>query len=309
MAEISFLRGEELKLKVKPHLLSFLHLYSIFGFLILWGIASFKILNAVISQDWLDNHTSTAQILTTIWPNAITLLGIICWSLGLIIFGFLCRYLYLETGGQSVFRFCLFIVGLGIIGLILFGKFFADVREDTFNFSKLFLPTLTILSGSVGLLLVNYYRLSFTYFLTNIRIILQSDFFMSRSERQVRYNHIEDIKLSQSIFGRFFGFGTVIPLTGTGLGTGTDEAMLASGVGSGSNKLSLGFMGGLKKTSRTARHDPHDTLYGVSNPSDVRDIITENIQSDTGVEHLKRIEKLLDSDGNGIIDVLEKKST
>ena len=60
---------------------------------------------------------------------------------------------------------------------------------------------------------------------------------MSKDERQVRYNHIEDIKLSQSIFGRFFGFGTVIPLTGTGLGTGTDEAMLASGVGSGSNKV------------------------------------------------------------------------
>ena len=65
-------------------------------------------------------------------------------------------------------------------------------------------------------------------------------------------------------------------------------------------------MGGLKKTSRTARHDPHDTLYGVAKPSHVRDIITENIQSDTGVEHLKRIEKLLDNDGNGVIDALEK---
>ncbi|OIR16612.1 MAG: hypothetical protein BEU04_01355 [Marine Group III euryarchaeote CG-Bathy1] len=306
MAEISFLRGEELKLKAKPHFLSFLHLYAIFGFLILWGFACFKILNAVISQDWLDDHTATAEILTTIWPNAVTLLGIICWSFGLLIFGFLCRYFYLETGGQSVFRFCILVVILGVIGLVLFGKFFADVREDTFNFSKLFLPTLTILLGFAGLFLVNYYRLSFTYFLTNVRIILQSDFFLNRSERQVRYNHIEDIKLSQSIFGRLFGFGTVIPLTGTGLGTGTDEAMLASGLGSGSDKMSLGFMGGLKKTSRTARHDPHDTLYGISKPSHVRDIITENIQSDTGVEHLKRIEKLLDSDGNGVIDALEK---
>ena len=306
MAEISFLRGEELKLKVKPHLLSFLHLYAIFGFLILWGIACFRILNAVISQDWLDNHATIAQLLTDVFPNAITSLAIICWSLGLLIFGFLCRYLYLETGGQSVFRFCIFVVILGVMGLVLFGKFFADAKEDTFNFSKLFLPFLTILLGFLGLFLVNYYRLSFTYFLTNVRIILQSDFFMSKDERQVRYNHIEDIKLSQSIFGRFFGFGTVIPLTGTGLGTGTDEAMLASGLGAGSDKMSLGFMGGLKKTSRTARHDPHDTLYGVSNPSHVRDIITESIQSDTGVEHLKRIEKLLDSDGNGVIDALEK---
>jgi len=34
-------------------------------------------------------------------------------------------------------------------------------------------------------------------------------------------------------------------------------------------------------------------LYGVPNPSKVRDLITENIQSDTGVEHLKNITELL----------------
>ena len=306
MVEISFLRGEELKLRVKPHPLSFLHLYSIFCFLILWGLLSFRIFNKVISQNWLDDHTTADDFLTYISPNALTVLGIIIWSIGLVVVGFICRYLYLETGGQSVFTFYLAVIFSGVSGLLLFNYFIAENMQSTFDFSKLFLPGITILLGILGLTLVNYYRLSFTYFLTNVRIILQSDFFMSRSERQVRYNHIEDIKLSQSIFGRFFGFGTVIPLTGTGLGTGTDEAMLASAIGSGSGKLAIGLVGGIKKTSRTARHDPHDTLYGVPNPSNVRDIITENIQSDTGVEHLKRIEKLLDSDGSGILDVREK---
>ena len=51
---------------------------------------------------------------------------------------------------------------------------------------------------------------------------------ISNNERQVRYNHIEDIIFKQSLFGRIFGFSTVVPVTGSGLGTGTDEAMRAA---------------------------------------------------------------------------------
>ena len=37
--------------------------------------------------------------------------------------------------------------------------------------------------------------------------------------------------MEQGIFGTIFGYGTVLPLTGSGLGTGTDESMIVGGTG------------------------------------------------------------------------------
>ena len=50
------------------------------------------------------------------------------------------------------------------------------------------------------------------------------------------------------------------------------------------------------RASRRASDDPRDTLYCVPDPERVRDLIAQNIQDDTGVEHLKRIEELLGKD-------------
>jgi hypothetical protein len=146
----------------------------------------------------------------------------------------------------------------------------------------------------IGILSVDFYRRSFTYFLTDNRIVLKSNFLMNRSERQVRYNHIEDIKLEQGLIGSIFGYGTVLPLTGSGLGTGTDESMVIAGAGSDVKGLgSIGLAGGSRSSSKRTRHNPHDCLFGVPSPGKVRDMITENIQADTGVEHLKNIKELL----------------
>ena len=105
---------------------------------------------------------------------------------------------------------------------------YSDMK-DTMGFGRWFIPGLTTVVGLVGLFSVDFYRRSFTYYLTDNRIVLQSSFLMNRSERQVRYNHIEDIKTEQGIFGTIFGYGTVLPLTGSGLGTGTDESMVVEG--------------------------------------------------------------------------------
>ena len=164
---------------------------------------------------------------------------------------------------------------------------------DTMSFGRWFIPGLTAVVGLLGLFSVDFYRRSFTYYLTDNRIVLQSSFLMNRSERQVRYNHIEDIKMEQGIFGTIFGYGTVLPLTGSGLGTGTDESMIIGGTGTEIKGMSLGIGGAARNSSRSIRHNPHDCLFGVSSPSKVRDMITENIQSDTGVEHLKQIKELL----------------
>jgi hypothetical protein len=195
----------------------------------------------------------------------------------------------MDAGGQSIFRL---YSGVAILGIIVL-SYHQWKMEDTMDFGLWFIPGITAVVGLIGLLSVDAYRRSFTYYLTDNRIVIQGNFLMNRSERQVRYNHIEDIKMEQGIVGTILGYGTVLPLTGSGLGTGSDETMVIAGSGAEVKGLGIGLLGGSRTSSKRIRHNPHDCLYGVPQPSKVRDLITENIQSDTGVEHLKNIQELL----------------
>jgi len=284
MSGITLLRGEEMKMQLKPHFFSFFHLYIIFFFLLVW---------AYVIHDFFDSHTFQDFrfydiIIEIPFVNEV-LAGAIIWSLALFVVGFIARYFFMDAGGQSIFRL---YSGLAILGIVVL-SYHKWKMEDTEAFGLWFIPGVTAVVGLIGLFSVDAYRRSFTYYLTDNRIVIQGNFLMNRSERQVRYNHIEDIKMEQGIVGTMLGYGTVLPLTGSGLGTGSDESMVIAGSGAEVKGLGVGLLGGSRTSSKRIRHNPHDCLYGVPQPSKVRDLITENIQSDTGVEHLKNIQELL----------------
>jgi len=285
MARFSLMRDEEMKLKLQPHLFSFLHLYFVFLLLLVWGF----VIHRFFSKNWF-SRVPFYDNLSGWWVFNEVVAAAIIWALVLLAIGFAARYFFLENGGRDIFR----LYG----GLALFGigamVFHLRTQDDTMAFGRWFIPLLTLLVGGGGIMIVNHYRRSFTYYLTDIRIAMHQDFLWFRtSERQVRYNHIEDIKLKQSLFGRIFGFGTVVPVTGSGLGTGTDEAMMIAAVGGEAKGFAAGIAGGSRRSTLRTSDNPCDTLYGVPDPGRVRDIIAQNIQDDTGVEHLKRIEELL----------------
>ena len=284
MSGITLLRGEEMKMQLKPHFFSFFHLYVIFFLLLVW---------AYVIHDFFDSHTFQDFrfydiIIEIPFVNEV-LAGAIIWSLALFVVGFIARYFFMDAGGQSIFRL---YSGLAILGIVVL-SYHKWKMEDTEAFGLWFIPGVTAVVGLIGLFSVDAYRRSFTYYLTDNRIVIQGNFLMNRSERQVRYNHIEDIKMEQGIVGTMLGYGTVLPLTGSGLGTGSDESMVIAGSGAEVKGLGIGLLGGSRTSSKRIRHNPHDCLYGVPQPSKVRDLITENIQSDTGVEHLKNIQELL----------------
>ena len=285
MSGITLLRGEEMKMQLKPHFFSFFHLYVIFFLLLVWAYVIYDF----FASDKFQDFPLYDIIIKIPFVNEV-LAGAIIWSLALFAVGFIARYLFMDAGGQSIF---LLYSGVAIIGIIAL-SYHQWKMEDTMDFGRWFIPGITAVVGLLGLFSVDAYRRSFTYYLTDNRIVLQSRFLMNRSERQVRYNHIEDIKMEQGIIGTIVGYGTVLPLTGSGLGTGSDESMIIAGSGAEVKGLgSIGLAGGSRTSSKRIRHNPNDCLYGVPNPSKVRDLITENIQSDTGVEHLKNIKDLL----------------
>ena len=285
MSGITLLRGEEMKMQLKPHIFSFFHLYLIFFLLLIWAY----VIHDFFKSDKFEEFPGYSIIKGIPFVNEV-LAGVIIWSLALFAVGFAVRFLFMDAGGQSIFRL---YSGVAIIGIIVL-SYHQWKMEDTIDFGRWFIPGITAAVGLLGMLSVDAYRRSFTYYLTDNRIVLQSNFLMNRSERQVRYNHIEDIKMEQGVVGTVLGYGTVLPLTGSGLGTGSDESMVMVGSGTEVKGLgSIGFAGGSRTSSKRIRHNPKDCLYGVPNPSKVRDLITENIQSDTGVEHLKNITELL----------------
>ncbi|HIC61518.1 MAG TPA: PH domain-containing protein [Marine Group III euryarchaeote] len=284
MSGITLLRGEEMKMQLKPHFFSFFHLYIIFFFLLVWAYVIHDFFDAHKFQDFRFYDI----IIKIPFVNEV-LAGAIIWSLALFVVGFIARYLFMDAGGQSIFRL---YSGLAILGIVVL-SYHKWKMEDTEAFGLWFIPGITAAVGLIGLLSVDAYRRSFTYYLTDNRIVIQGNFLMNRSERQVRYNHIEDIKMEQGVVGTILGYGTVLPLTGSGLGTGSDETMVIAGSGAEVKGLGIGLLGGSRTSSKRIRHNPHDCLYGVPQPSKVRDLITENIQSDTGVEHLKNIQELL----------------
>ncbi len=284
MSGITLLRGEEMKMQLKPHFFSFFHLYIIFFFLLVWAYVIHDFFDAHKFQDFRFYDI----IIKIPFVNEV-LAGAIIWSLALFVVGFIARYFFMDAGGQSIFRL---YSGLAILGIVVL-SYHKWKMEDTEAFGLWFIPGITAAVGLIGLLSVDAYRRSFTYYLTDNRIVIQGNFLMNRSERQVRYNHIEDIKMEQGIVGTILGYGTVLPLTGSGLGTGSDESMIIAGSGAEVKGLGIGLLGGSRTSSKRIRHNPHDCLYGVPQPSKVQDLITENIQSDTGVEHLKNIQELL----------------
>ena len=292
MARFSLMRDEEMKLKLQPHPLSFLHLYFVFMLLLLWGF----VIQRFFKENWF-SRVPFCDFLNAIPGVNEVVAAAIIWSLVLLVIGFVARYMFLENGGRELFWLYggLALFGIGVMVLHLWK--IGEAEGDTMDFGRWFIPLVTLLVGGGGMVIVNQYRRSFTYYLTDIRIAMHQDFLWSiKNERQVRYIHIEDTKLKQSLFGRIFGFGTVVPVTGSGLGTGTDEAMMIAAVGGEAKGFAAGMAGGSRRSVRRASDDPRDTLYGVPDPERVRDLIAQNIQDDTGVEHLKRIEELLGKD-------------
>ena len=293
MSDLVLLSDEELKMQLRPHVFSFFYLYIVFFLLLVWAY----IIYDFFAMDKFSGFPFYSFI-EGLLKDSEVLAGTVIWSLGLFIVGFLARYFFLDSGGQSIFRL---YSGVALFGIIVM-SYHAWKIDNTMIFGRWFIPSLTAVIGLLGIFSVNAYRRSFTYYLTNNRIVLKSSFLMNNSERQVRYNHIEDIKMEQGVVGTIFGYGTVLPLTGSGLGTGTDESMMIAGSGAEVKGLgSIGLAGGSRSSSKRIRHNPHDCLFGVPSPSKVRDLITENIQSDTGVEHLKNIKNLLskqDDSGN-----------
>ncbi|MGB0652374.1 MAG: PH domain-containing protein [Thermoplasmatota archaeon] len=272
---IRLLPGERIESKLRPHPLSFGGSFALALWPALWAAA----LAWIVRTSWWADASSGPwyQFWTFLYGNApaayvLTLLGLaavgipaavvkIRWSIPL---------------GYAA-------AGLAAIGLTIW---LSDGATGYGTWLPGFLAAASI-PAAIG---VEGHRRSHRFILTNLRILFMGGVFV-RHERQMRYEAVTDLDGSQGLFGRLFGFGTIIPVTQSGFGLGADTSQAGIAVGGGASKA--GIMGGVAvgagggREVQTGRARSFHQLTGVRPYRDTKHLLESLIQAATSTPYLR----------------------
>jgi hypothetical protein len=244
------LKNEKLERVLSPHPLSFMKYQSLCIFLIIWG--------AVLG--WLVNFSEWSGSMLNEWPSVV-----FAWAIILLLVGV---FASLTTIRWSIFFMYLAIVLSGV-GIVYWLNLFDSV--------KIFIPLYTVAISILGFLMVELYRRSHKYVISNQRLVFKGGI-VTKEERTLRYDKISDINAKQGVLGQIFHFGTIIPISQSGFGLGADKSFAAGGVELGAKKAKLfGFAGGEKEV-QTPRARSYFELHGVHPYKEVKKIVEELVQ-------------------------------
>lgn len=244
------LKNEKIGKVLSPHPLSFMKYQSLCIFLIIWGVLVGWFVNLSEFKGWFSGNE---------W------LPILLWAAVLLVAGIIAS---LITVRWSIFGL-FFGIFLGGIALIVWQGWVKD--------SHIFIPFYMIAVSIGGFLLVEWYRRSHKYIISNQRLTFKGGIF-TKEERTLRYDKITDINAKQGIIGQIFGFGTIIPISQSGFGLGSDEAFAGGGVQIGGKKAKvMGFFGGGREV-QTPRARSYFELHGVYPYKEVKQMVENMVQ-------------------------------
>jgi hypothetical protein len=253
------LLSNEIKEKIiSPHPLSFMKYQSLCIFLLIWGIIF----------GWIVN--------SSVWAPSFTefLFSLSLWGIGLLLAGIIAS---LVTVRWRIFILYLTVFLTGT--LIIFWQGIQDAIG-------LFAPIYTIVAAIIGFLLVEWYRRSHKYIITDQRLIFKGGITTKR-ERSLRYENVVEYDSERSILGQIFGFGTIIPQTPSGVGMGSDGAVAAGGVAVGTKKTKLfGIIGGEREV-QTPRTRTYYELHGVYPFKEIKQLLEKHKQGSAPTTHHK----------------------
>jgi membrane protein YdbS with pleckstrin-like domain len=133
--------------------------------------------------------------------------------------------------------------------------------------------------GLAGLIFAEVYRQSHRYIVTNARVFTHAGIF-APDERTVPLAKVTDLELDRHFVGRVFNYGTVIPLTASGIGIGADFASVSGTAAKqwkvfGTPSVGVTVTGG--HSIQVPKTRTHEVLFGIRNPARVRDIIMKTL--------------------------------
>ncbi len=249
MNKEELLENEQIEKILSPHPLSFMGLQSLCIFLIIWGILF----------GWMVNFSDLRTYFINPW------LSIALWGIILMVVGVIASILTIRW--RIFFLYLsIFLVGIAILFWIV-----------NINESGIFIPFYSVSISILGFLLVELFRRSHKYIISNKRLIFKGGV-ITKQERTLRYDKITDINYKQGILGQIFGFGTIIPISQSGFGLGSDNSFAAGGVQVGEKKIKfLGLFGGGKDV-QTPRTRSYYELHGIFPYKEIKKIIENQVQ-------------------------------
>lgn len=188
--------GERLVEVLHPHIFSFFRYFDVGVALLIWdALLAYLLylgpLEGIHTTDRAGTFTPMLPIL--IWAGLATLLGTVA----------VVRF-------RGAFRFMYWIAVL--IGIVL-GALMTFVY-GTEDIASAFAVAYGLLVAFVALFAAEIYRKAFSYYITDLRVVLRYKLFAAK-ETDLRFEKIEDWKISRSFIWRILGIGTIRPYTGT----------------------------------------------------------------------------------------------
>jgi membrane protein YdbS with pleckstrin-like domain len=259
MDDDELLTQEKIEKSLSPHPLSFMGLQSLCIFLIAWGLIF----------GWLVNFSEFIELFDNV------LLQIAVWALVLLVVAIAASILKVLW---RIFFLYLFVVLIAIAIIYWF-----NLQEA----SGVFLPVYTVIVSIIGFLIVELFRRSHKYIISNQRIVFKGGV-ITKEQRTLRYDKISDINTKQGILGQIFGFGTVIPISQSGFGLGNDQSFAGGGVQGGVTKRIglLGFFGG-GKGIQTPRTRSYYELHGIYPFKDIKKIVENLVQGSVATPYMQ----------------------
>ena len=250
MDQEELLDNERVEKMLSPHPLSFMKLQSVCLFLIIWGVLFGWLINF---SEYRELFSGNEWYPVLIWGTVLLLAGVIA--------------------SLVAIRWSIFFLYLGVFA----GWMGVMFSQGWLNNTGVFIPFYSIAVSIIGFLIVELYRRSHKYIITNLRIIFKGGVITKRA-RTLRYDKIADLGTEQGVLGQIFGFGTIIPVSQSGLGLGSDDSFAAGGVKLGGKKVGiLGIFGGGKEV-KTPRSRSYYELHGVYPYKEVKKIVEKLVQ-------------------------------
>jgi len=245
-----FLENEVIEKILYPHPLSFMKLQSLCLFLIIWGVV----------LGWLVNFSEYKTLFSNEW------FVLPAWGLVLLLVGVIAS---LVSVRWMIF-FLYLAVFVSAVAIMLWQNWF---NKDTMS---VFIPFYSFAVSIIGFLIVELYRRSHKYIITNLRVILMGGV-LTKTNLSIRYDKMT-VYGEQTILGQIFNFGTIIPITQSGLGLGSDQTLAAGGIMLGGKKAKLLGIAGGGKEVQTPRSRSRFELHGVYPYHEVKKLIEKLVQ-------------------------------
>lgn len=270
-APFTLLRGEEVLLTTRPHFLGMAGLMLFWLFIGALGAAHFYFYPRFQAELLV---TPGVDFLSAFFSKEAFLLG---HAYDVIWVGSLVLPLVIMAVFRINFAYVLTLL------LLIALKFLLQWKVEP----KLTLPAgghvhlenfLLLLAGLVGVIGCEFFRRGHRYYLTTHRIVARFGNFRV-SERAILYSKIDDLILQQGVLGRIFDFGTLIPITSSGLGMGQDFALAGAQAGAGKGPLGAGIFAAGGKVQNVPRELSFYVLYKIKDPKQARDLIIQEMQA------------------------------